>query len=406
DEVCYATYYDFSGVVPEDARIPCPPNWGVDRDCFSYGRDELAQDAQSHHSIINIFTRDSDPMSDEWGDWSCLGGPIAGQPCDPTTPSPCGEGQCTTTPATSIACIGYPHAPSDFSPGLGSTDVSPCAGEEGCEDGPWWIALSGAQESTFIQEMSEGVYEVIPINGFVSWNSHGFNLTRQATTVEQWVNIDYVYAEERSYEREVLFDASRLFAMGEIAPFEKTEVCMTFTLPRHARLMSMSSHMHERGELFRIWEPPNEPCLGGSLVAADPDCRPSNADPLYVSRLYDDPVNMNFDPAMASLDTSDESERTFKACAIFDNGADDPMQVKRNSKSFDIATCDEPFAQCGCEPRDRHCLGGPRQGMACGGDDSVCGEGGVCDACPLLGGSTTDDEMFLPFGVYYLETPE
>ena len=57
DEVCYATYYDFSDIIPDEAKIPCPSNWGEGRECFSYGRDELAQDAQSHHSIINIFTR-------------------------------------------------------------------------------------------------------------------------------------------------------------------------------------------------------------------------------------------------------------------------------------------------------------------------------------------------------------
>lgn len=406
DEVCYATYYDFSDIVPEDARIPCPANWGQGRECFSYGRDELAQDAQSHHSIINIFTRDSDPLGDEWGEWSCLGGHIPGEPCDPTSRNPCGSGQCTTTPTTSIACIGYPHAPADFSPGLSPTDVSPCAGEEECDDGPWWIALSGAQESTYIQQMTEGVYEVIPINGFVSWNSHGFNLTRKATSIEQWVNIDYVYSENRTYEREILFDASRLFAMGEIPPFEKTEVCMTFTLPRYSRVMSLSSHMHERGELFRIWEPPNEPCLGGSLVTADPNCMPPIEVPFYESRLYDDPITMEFDPAMDPLDGVGEASRTFKACAVFDNGADDPAQVKRDSKSFEIATCDEAFAQCGCAPSERHCLGGPNQGKRCNGDDSVCGAGGLCDACPLLGGSTTDDEMFLPFGVYYIEAPE
>jgi hypothetical protein len=43
--------------------------------------------------------------------------------------------------------------------------------------------------------------------------------------------------------------------------------------------------------------------------------------------------------------------------------------------------------------------------MSCGGDDSVCGEGGMCDACPLLGGVTTDDEMFLPLGSYYVAEP-
>jgi hypothetical protein len=51
------------------------------------------------------------------------------------------------------------------------------------------------------------------------------------------------------------------------------------------------------------------------------------------------------------------------------------------------------------------CFGGDNQGQACDGDDAVCGEGGMCDACPLLGGVTTDDEMFLPLGSYYVAEP-
>jgi len=45
------------------------------------------------------------------------------------------------------------------------------------------------------------------------------------------------------------------------------------------------------------------------------------------------------------------------------------------------------------------------QGLACGGDDSACGADGTCDACPLYGGVTTDDEMFIPLGSYFVAEP-
>ena len=57
---------------------------------------------------------------------------------------------------------------------------------------------------------------------------------------------------------------------------------------------------------------------------------------------------------------------------------------------------------CGCEPDERACFGGPNQGTACEGDDSICGEGGVCDACPVWGGVTTEEEMFGILGAYYV----
>ena len=43
--------------------------------------------------------------------------------------------------------------------------------------------------------------------------------------------------------------------------------------------------------------------------------------------------------------------------------------------------------------------------MLCGGDDAMCGQG-VCDACPLKGGITTEDEMFAILGSWYQGVPE
>jgi hypothetical protein len=38
--------------------------------------------------------------------------------------------------------------------------------------------------------------------------------------------------------------------------------------------------------------------------------------------------------------------------------------------------------------------------------DSAAGAGdGECDACPLIGGVTTEDEMFVLLGDYYVPTP-
>jgi hypothetical protein len=410
DEVCYATYYDFSDRIPDSARIPCPANWGADRECFTYGTSELAQDAQSHHSVITAYTADMDPNGPEWGPWTCLGGANAGTPCDPTAADTCGErSRCTTPATTSLACLGYDGAPSDFAVGLGpngDTDVPGCETPEDCGTGPLQIALSGAQESTYVTRTTAGVYTVIPVNGFVSWNSHGFNLTSKETTIEQWVNIEFVRSEDRQWQRRYLLAADRVFAMSPVSPFEKREVCMTFTLPQFARVMNVNSHMHQRGELFRIWAPPHTACAGGSIFSEDLDCSAPSDDPMYLSRAYNDAVNLEFDPPLAGLDDEEGSTRTFKACAVFDNGADAPLEVKRNSRSLNQQNCEESFARCGCDVDVRACFGGPNQGMLCDGDDSVCGDGGLCDACPLVGGTTTESEMFVPFGNYYVDAPE
>ncbi len=84
------------------------------------------------------------------------------------------------------------------------------------------------------------------------------------------------------------------------------------------------------------------------------------------------------------------------------------MEVRRHSERPDADTCligefaPQFVGPCGCKPELRACLGGPDQGMICGEDDSVCGEGGVCDACPVWGGITTEEEMFAILGAFYV----
>ncbi len=387
DEVCFATYYDFSGQVPAEFQVDCE-EFGPGRKCFAFRRNELAQDGQSHHSIINVYTPESDPNGSEWGPWLCLGGENDGQTCDPTLAGACGaRSQCATPAITSVACVGYPHAPTDF--GLGG-GVGGASGSQ--------VQLSGAQESTFIDLPPPGVYSRLPLQGFVSWNSHGFNLTKSGTTIEQWVNLTFAPESERTWLRRQIFEAQNIFAMTSVPPFEKREVCMTWTLPQYAQLLSLSSHMHQRGELFRIWLPPNEPCAGTV------DCEPGTTPADYESRLYDDPLYTYYDPPN-DYSSPNEVDRTLKACAVYDNGADNAAEVKRESTKPNTPTCSFFLASCGCPEQQRVCYGGDDQGLACDGDDTICGGGGVCDACPLRGGITTDDEMFIPLGSYFVQEP-
>ncbi len=387
DEVCFATYYDVSEQVPPEYQVDCP-EYGEGRKCFAFRRNELAQDGQSHHSIINVYVPESDPNGGDWGPWQCLGGDMEGESCDPTLAGACGErSQCATPAVTSVACVLYPFAPTDFGLGGGAggpTDTT--------------VALGGAQESTSIDLPPAGVYSVLPLHGFVSWNSHGFNLTKKSTSIEQWINLTFAPESERTWLREQIFEARNIFSMGPIEPFKKQEICTTWTLPQYSQLLSLSSHMHQRGELFRIWLPPNAPCGDVSR------CAPASREPDYLSRLYDDPVYTYYDPPM-DYSAASEADRTFLACAVYDNGADNPLEVKRESTKPNTPTCGFFRASCGCDPGDRACFGGDSPGAPCDGDDAVCGEGGTCDACPLLGGVTTDDEMFLPLGSYFVAEP-
>ncbi|MFT5044683.1 MAG: hypothetical protein ACI8UP_001652, partial [Porticoccaceae bacterium] len=85
------------------------------------------------------------------------------------------------------------------------------------------------------------------------------------------------------------------------------------------------------------------------------------------------------------------SNRTIKFCVTYDNGKQIPELLKLNSTSVGTTCVGRAF-----------CADGPTPGLSCGSDNSVCGDGGSCDACTVVGGVTTEDEMFILLGNYFI----
>ena len=433
DEVCYATYYDFSATIPAEKQRPCIDFYGgPTKQCFLYKSDELTQDPNSHHSIIHAYLGDYDITDDVYtcrgganrnkpctpnvagppptggdcgegstcrlvgpafGPFACRGGEKAGQTCDPKAPD-CPGGGCTGRIQSTIACINY--GPPDYGfdiSGVG-TDTAP--------------SIGGSQQPLLLNTFPAGVSAMLPVKGVIVWNSHAFNLTDQPTTNEQWLNLFFADAGDNTPVRGI-FDSKDIFVQ-DVPPFETREYCRTFTLPQGARLFQFSSHFHKRGKRFRIWGPGiTEEC--GSEDAIKPaDCKPEAGPPIFTTVDYSDPMVLRYDPPVV-LDGADPTSRRYKFCAIYDNGATVPDEVKRQSTSPD-----PPFGGGAlenllggpCPDTTVACLGGPKKGQLCGGDNSVCDSSpglgdGVCDACPVHGGVTTEDEMFILLGMYYVE---
>lgn len=136
--------------------------------------------------------------------------------------------------------------------------------------------------------------------------------------------------------------------------------------------------------------------------------RDPNESLLYVSLIYNDPVVLPFDPPR-KYDAQTDSERTFTYCALYDNGFTNPTEVKRKSTS-PVPPVPIPGVGGPCQV-PTHCVAG-KVGAPCSGNnqrqrnascDSSEGAGdGLCDACPLTGGVTTEDEMFILMGQYYI----
>jgi cysteine-rich repeat protein len=430
NEVCFPIYYDFTGtnLIPADQQITCPfdsgpLNMAAGNKCFRWHKQLLLQDPQSHHSIIHLYIGDDapDPLAAVWGDWTYKldeytdddPSKVNGASCDPLALDP-GKGQnvgCSAEPKRSAACVAN-FGPPDFNDGgFGG----------GGNNAP---QFSGSQETHYEQELADGVYSVLPMKGLVVFNSHAFNLTPGDTTMNQYLNLHLAGPSDLQYRANQIFDADDIFVQ-DVPPFEAREYCATFTIPDGGNLFWLSSHTHRHGVRWRTWGPPNDQCTSGS--ACVPVCDPGSAgcscDPgdvcappgpsgddrlMYYSTVYNDPVQLAVDPPL--LFNGNGDARRFLFCGLYDNGSTDQSpSVKRQSTSpnpplpiggpcsDDVKACinpDSPAKQgqpCGLEADpDRFCDSAP------GAFD------GLCDACPLSGGFTTEDEMFILLGNFFV----
>jgi hypothetical protein len=390
-EVCFASYYDFTSQVPPELTFPCPDAWGgPGKSCFGYKRTEITQDPNSHHSIPRIY-RGTYPITDPgWGTFTCHGGANAGMACDPQglgTPAPagaeCGERSgCAGTVVPAVACTFY--GPPDFSAGFSLTQ-SQAAPQILVSTTPYYV-----------QNYPGGVYNVMPVKGIFVENSHAFNTTDEPTTNEEWLNVYFASSAERQYVLHDLVDIADIF-IEDVPPFATAEYCRTFTPAIGTRLFELYSHTHKRGKLYRAWGPGVWPPCSSSQGP----CAPETGEPFLVTTDYAAPDTVLWNPVLP-LDGGAQS-RTFKYCAEYDNGASDPSTVKRYSTSPPAE-----FGAGGCTLAETACLAGPKKGQPCNGNNALCdshvGLGdGICDACPVHGGVTTDDEMFLMLGSYYCE---
>jgi hypothetical protein len=449
DEGCYATYYDVTDQVPDEYKTPCPDFWGgPTKTCYFFNKTELTQEPNSHHSIIHIYRGEYGldapglgyfcqgggsgvngtacnpanpgvpaPDGDDCGTGTCVdgfnfrcGGTAAGASCDPRIPDVCGAGiQCLGVYETSLACLTF--GPPDFGGGAGAVTGT------GGQNAP---QVGGSQQPFARNQFPEGVFGIYPTRAIWVWNSHAFNLAEEPTYNQQWYNIYFAPPEDRTYPIRGIFDADDIFVQ-DVPPFEEREYCRTITFGIGTRLFELSSHTHARARLFRTWGPGIAPRCR-STRSNPGACLAETSPPISVTTQYNDPTQLRFNPPLA-LDDPDPVNRTFKFCALYDNGFGDPNEVKRNSTSPVPPTVGTlaggPCLVAGSGPFSKDdgitCLNEAKRGQPCEGDatgfqaddrkcDSAPGANdGICDACPLRGGVTTGDEMFIPLGSYYCD---
>jgi cysteine-rich repeat protein len=413
NEICFPIYYDFTqtNLIPLDQQIDCPTDengedvfgpHNTGHKCFRWHKQFLLQDPQSHHSIIHIYTGVADTTDPSWGEWTKKPNdptdPEAGQQCDPLDiDEDLGfNPNCSGEPERSAACLNY--GPDDFGlGGLGGAGESP--------------QFSGSQETHYEQELYDGVYSVLPMKGIVVFNSHAFNLTDVDTTMNQYLNLWLAQPGDQLHQTQQVFDASEIFwdpnpipPNPSVPAFETREFCRTYTAPEGANLFWLSSHTHRHGVRWRTYGPPNTPCNTTNCPGPGPESQL-----LYYSTVYNDPIQLEIDPPLVL--TGSAEDRTFLFCALYDNGSTPTSpSVKRHSLSPDPPLIFGIPVGGPCAEAEKTCVSTDpaKRGQPCGSEpdpDAFCtspSTPGFCDACPLRGGFTTEDEMFILLGNFFV----
>ena len=356
-EICFATYYDVTNVVPDQFKDG--------KGNFYWNAQDLRQDPQSHHLILNEFIGSVDQVHDpSFGAWTCDGGEHAGQTCEPTDLSSCGSGICTSAIKQSFACI-------NFGPQNGGLNH---------------YAIGGAQKAQANTEFPAGVWAPIPLKGILFWNSHAFNLTDEDTAMHGWLN--FYFAADRQYPVHQVFDATHIFAATGIPPYQDDTICADYTLDdfaatKQAYLFDLSSHTHRHGKHFWVTDPQH----GDRII--------------YDSFVYNDPIDQRFDPPLV-FNRGDK----LHYCSRFSNGlADDGSPDTALVTRASHVPVDAPsFSHCTAVA----CVAGKMSPPASCAHDADCdsspGAGdGVCDACPITGGESTENEMFILIGQYFVK---
>jgi hypothetical protein len=446
-ETCFVSYFDVTDQVPLEFR---GPGGGT----FRYNNIDARQDPLSHHAVVFVY-HGATPIEDPtWGPFACKGGAHDGQPCAPKNLAACGDdGICASPPVQSVACIGF--GPGDAGIGTGeeslfSTMASAVDGREGIfEEAPlrgilvWnshafnvtdtpatldmWVNLEFAAPSEqlrplqrFVDITAIGRMHVDPFQA--EEVCQHYVLPRGARLLE------FASHTHKRGKRFRIFEGDFSCASGPNAgepcsPFGPDADRGTPDLCRGAACVSRRPPAAGdcNGDLATSIDElvtavdlalgaPLDHCQRadadgdgrvriGELVAAvasalTPGVRDAQQSLLYTNLTYADPLILGFDPPKRfGGPYSVAEERTVTYCALYDNGVTNPSEVKRRSRL--------PTNAARCTPT--HCAEGA-VGRACTGDrqcDSSPESGdGMCDACAVGFGISTDDEMFVLVGSY------
>jgi hypothetical protein len=375
-EHCTPFAFDFTNKVPAQFK-------DVARNVMFINGSHVRQDPQSHHLVLWNPAKPLDSVAADDPEWTCRGGANNGKHCNAQNGSAdCGElGVCAgkTTPGSlcGIDTLAFGSGTLDdivaglFGLGPKPLSLDELLGFAGIIAGsgmPTQIANAQAPQQDL--PPIAGVYSELPLSGILWFNSHSFNLTQQDTVLEGRVNYYYATKLEREMRGVTDYTANNI-ADGQ-PPFTRKTYCSTHEVPENYSLAMLTGHTHRRGEHFWVTD--------------------ATGKKIYENFSYSDPEYKKYEP-WVDYTSPDPAARTLEFCATYNNGlkqdgSPDINMVTRLSRLPERSKTCTPVA----------CVAG-KVAAACATDrdcDSASGKGdGDCDACPILAGQTTENEMFV-----------
>jgi hypothetical protein len=375
-EHCTPFAYDFTDQVPAQFKDAA-------RNVMFVNGTRVRQDPQSHHVVLWNPAKDLSSVATDDPDWTCRGGPNAGKACNAQKASAdCGQGGVCAgkTMAGSLCGIDTLAFGSgtvdDIVAGLFGFGPKPLSFEELLDFAAIILGsgmptqIANAQAPQQYVPPIDGVYTELPLRGVLWFNSHAFNLTEEDTTLDARVN--YYYATKREREMLGVTDYSANSIADGQAPFTRKTYCSKHEVPQNYSLAMMTGHYHRRGEHFWVND--------------------ATGKKIYENFSYSDPEYTRYEP-WVTFDDPDPAARTLEYCAIFNNGL-----KKDGSPDINLVTRLSRLPERSKKCTPVACVAG-KVAAACANHrdcDSAPGkDDGDCDACPILGGQTTENEMFV-----------
>jgi hypothetical protein len=444
DETCFVSYYDVSDQVPAPYLSP-------DGTRFRYNQVQIRQDPLSHHLIVNRYTGSTN--NGLVRDFRCRGGGRDGETCEPTDLGACGAGVCGSRIVSSFACIEFDGGAGAF--GGGFTGTQETAALQTLLPGVYdelptkgWILWNshafnltderGKIEAWLNFYFAEPDQQQFPGRDIFTAGSI-FNMTVPPFETQEVCSVQTLppnahlfelssHTHKRGIRFRTFLGAFRCDGgprngracspYGPDEGFETPDLCsgfpcralappaaadcngdLTVSVDELIQAINISLGLEPRFQCVRADpDADNRVTVSELVLAVQSNLNPAYRDPddslLYTSLVYNDPSVTTFDPPIDFPNNrSSRDARALTYCSLYDNGFSDARDVKTRSASPNFCAA--------------HACTEGKVGSFCASDascDSSSGAGdGKCDACTLDGGVTTEDEMFILLGSYYVD---